>query len=174
MYSKEDYLQNFRACESHILLGRLAKNELTNDARAAIRELLIERGASLPQLEIVDITDEKVLAEAIALRNGACPRCRHHRGIVEVRSAHWIWSAIVFTRFETKKHLCCRTCGKRENLKALGFSLLLGWWGIPFGLLGTPYMVLANLFQILGRDRPDPSDALRDSVRKHMGTAALG
>ncbi|HEY9130320.1 MAG TPA: hypothetical protein VIM98_01075 [Dyella sp.] len=172
MYSKEDYLRNFCRTESQVLLDRLAKNELTDDARAAIRELLTERGVSLPYLETVDMTDEKVHAHAMALRNGACPRCRRHRGIVELRSSHWVWSALVFTRFKTEKHLCCHKCGNRENFKAAGFCLLLGWWGFPFGLLGTPYMVLANFFQIVGRDRLEPSDALRDLVRRHLGGMA--
>jgi hypothetical protein len=49
---------------------------------------------------------------------------------------------------------------------------LLGWWGIPFGLLITPFKIIANVVEMLRKDRAEPSNALRARVRAHLAASA--
>ena len=172
MYSKADYLKNFQHVDSDELLDRLARCELTPEARGAIRQILIERGCRIPDVQVADISDQVVLAHALAIRNGACPVCRGSHSAVDFRTEHWVWSAILLTRFGRREVLACRDCGRKRNLKALGMCTLLGWWGIPFGLLITPYKIIANLGEMLRKDRAEPSNALRDRVRVHLAASA--
>jgi hypothetical protein len=172
MYSKEDYLKNFSLTDSDTLLDRLAHSELTHEARDAIRQILTERGCSLPNIVVADISDETVLAQAMKIKNGDCPLCQCRKSAVELRTEHWIWSAIFVTRLGYRRALMCRDCGRSRNLKALGWCVLLGWWGVPFGLLVTPYKIFANLGEFLRKDKPQPSDALRDLVRTRLAELA--
>jgi hypothetical protein len=42
-------------------------------------------------------------------------------------------------------------------MKALAYSALLGWWGMPFGLIITPYQLTRKVAGMLrGADRPSP------------------
>jgi hypothetical protein len=171
MYSKEDYLKRFLQTDSDTLLDRLARNELTDEARDAAQQILAERGCSLQEITTVDIRDEMVMTHAMAIRNGECPKCRRRDSVVELRTEHWVWSAIFLTRFGRRTALICRACGRSRNLRALGKCALLGWWGIPFGLLITPYKIFANLGELLSRDRPEPSASLRDLARARLAAS---
>lgn len=171
MYTKADYLKNFAGTDSDTLLDRLAHKELTGDAREAIREILTERGHALQEITVLDISDEVVLEQAMSIRRGACPQCRKSGSVVDMRTEHWVWSAIFFTKYGRRTALSCRECGHRRNLQALGKCVLLGWWGFPFGLLITPYKIVANLGEMLRKERDEPSDALRDSVRARLASA---
>jgi hypothetical protein len=52
-------------------------------------------------------------------------------------------------------------------MKAIAYSGLLGWWGVPFGLIITPYQLTRNIAGMLRRaDRPSP-DFIR-VMRVHL------
>jgi len=66
-------------------------------------------------------------------QQGPCVLCNHP--IARDSSFMWVMSFIVITRhLEYTAHVC-RTCATRTALADLGKSMLLGWWGIPWGLL---------------------------------------
>jgi hypothetical protein len=44
------------------------------------------------------------------------------------------------------------------------YCALLGWWGVPFGLLITPWQILMNIGGLV-RMSDGPSDELRRIVR---------
>ena len=46
-----------------------------------------------------------------------------------------VMSFLVLTRHATYQARLCRGCATRQGLTELGKSALLGWWGIPWGLL---------------------------------------
>ncbi|WP_430391482.1 hypothetical protein [Dyella sp. 20L07] len=168
MYSKADYLKNFSQTDSDTLRDRLIGDELTTEAKEAIRDILTQRGYPLPDIRTVPITDDEVRAHAVAIRNGACPHCKGKQSVVEVRTAHWVWSALILTRYGRRTILACRDCGRSASLKALASSMVLGWWGVPFGLLVTPYKIVANVAELLRQDKPEPSPALQTFVRTRL------
>lgn len=166
MYSKAEYVKNFSATDSDTLVDRLVRNDLTPEAQQAIREILAQRGCPLP--EVRTITEDEVREQALAVRNGACPQCRGKQSPVEVRTAHWVWSALLFTRYGRRTMLACRDCGRSASMKALGSSAALGWWGFPFGLLITPFKIGANIVELSRKDKPEPSHALEELVRAQL------
>jgi hypothetical protein len=80
-------------------------------------------------------------------REAASSPCVHcgGDGPIDVHHAHWVWSALAFSRFNTTTKICCGRCGRRERFKAIAFNSLLGWWGFPWGVFGTPAQILRNL-----------------------------
>ena len=85
---------------------------------------------------------------ALALNLGECPKC-DGPGPVDMQYSYTVWSVFVLTSYKTISEVCCGTCGRKSKLKAALFSLGLGWWGLPFGLLITPVQIARNLFGML-------------------------
>jgi hypothetical protein len=71
---------------------------------------------------------------------GNCPECRG-LGPIDVHKVHKLWSALVLTRWTTTPKVCCRSCAARSQLGGVVFSLVLGWWGFPWGLVLTPVQI---------------------------------
>jgi hypothetical protein len=111
-----------------------------------------------------------VNAHARQLRDGNCPRC-NKAGPVEVRNSYYVQSFILMTSWRTNTHVCCKPCGRKQNLKDGLLSLVLGWWGLPWGLLVTPIQVIRNLIAAIGGDSSsEPSPALLRVVRAHLAS----
>jgi len=54
-----------------------------------------------------------------------------------------------------------------------GFSLVLGWWGFPWGFLATPIQIGRNLVGVArGPDPMQPSAKLEKAVRIRIASQA--
>src|SRR5262245_24406322 len=71
------------------------------------------------------------------VHRGACPRC-HGPGPVDVHTSYRVWSALIVTQWQSFQHIACRSCGVKAQIGDGLLSLLLGWWGFPWGLVMTP------------------------------------
>ncbi len=99
------------------------------------------------------------------IHEGPCPICQGP-GPVDVHQSHRVWSAIAMTRWSTRPHLCCHSCARKKQLGDTIFSLALGWWGFPWGLIFTPVQVTRNLNgAINGPDPFAPSAELQQLVQ---------
>lgn len=106
----------------------------------------------------VQISRETVDREAWKVHQGPCPVCGG-RGPVDVHRSHWAWSALLATWWNSTRHVCCIACAHKALRKDTAFTLLLGWWGFPFGLIITPIQVFRNvraLMWSMETSRPSP------------------
>jgi hypothetical protein len=102
------------------------------------------------------------------IHSGPCPRCRG-AGSVDVHTAYWVWSAIVFTRWGSRQQLSCRRCAAKSQFGHLASSAVLGWWGFPWGLIFTPLQVIRNLIALVAPpSSTGPSDRLVDLARVRL------
>jgi hypothetical protein len=104
---------------------------------------------------------------------GLCPNC-HGTGPVDVHVSHKVWSAVFLTSWSSTPKLSCRRCAIRNQLGNAAFSLLLGWWGIPWGVLLTPIQVGRNLYAIAcppGTSMPSPQ--LEKIIRMTLATQTV-
>jgi hypothetical protein len=119
------------------------------------------------------IPPELLEQELLRAHRGPCPKCRGG-GPVDVHDAHQIWSAVVLTRFWTTSEVSCRRCARSRQGASLATCAVLGWWGIPFGLVMTPVQIIRNIAAMSGGPNPRvPSDRLREAVRMHIAQYAL-
>jgi len=127
--------------------------------------------AEKAQLAIVGqgFSDREVRKHVWDVYKGACPACGGE-GPTDLRMSYRVFSLIFVTRWSTHPVLGCRGCGVRSQLLGLAFSLVLGWWGFPWGLLMTPVQVLRNLFGLFSADDGKPSEALDKVVRIRLAT----
>src|SRR5262252_5849998 len=110
------------------------------------------------------VPDDLVKRQAREIFSGLCPVCKQRRGPVDVHTAHKVWSFILMTQWESQPRVSCRPCGLKRQLFATASSLLVGWWGIPWGLLVTPIQVFKNLWAIARYDESTQPSANLENV----------
>jgi len=80
-----------------------------------------------------EIQDELAAEMERRVRDGLCFEC-HGRGATEVRFMR-VMSFVALTRYREWTSFLCPGCAARRGAKELAISCVLGWWGIPWGLL---------------------------------------
>jgi len=104
---------------------------------------------------------------------GLCPKC-NGTGPVDVHVSHKVWSALLLTSRSSTPQISCRSCGLKSQLTGAVFSLFLGWWGIPWGLVFTPIQIARNLYGIAHPPDPaKPSARFEQMVRMNIAAEAL-
>lgn len=109
-------------------------------------------GPVIPLSRTLPATDVRLVA--LKLHGGPCPRCKGPGRPVEVRPYYRVWSIVVLTHWSTRLRICCRACGFKLQLGSIGWCMLLGWWGLPLGVLMTPVQIVRNLVAMVFV--PDP------------------
>lgn len=114
---------------------------------------------------ILDMVPPEILeAEIRSVHEGPCPLCGGE-GPVGAHTAFMIWSVIFFERHLEQHLICCRPCGRRNNLIAALKSFFLGWWSFPEGFILTPVYIVYNLVNyIRPPDLTEPSELFRALV----------
>jgi len=104
---------------------------------------------------------------------GNCPKCRGS-GPVDVHKVHRVWSALVLTNWSSAAQVSCRSCAAKSQIGGIFFSLLLGWWGFPWGLILTPVQITRNVVGMCGGpDSSKPSGDLRKLVQVNLGAQLI-
>jgi len=113
----------------------------------------------VPQVKIDSAIEES--------HGGPCPSCGHNRS-VDVYQSHRIWSALIYSRWETSNYVVCQECAREKQLNDLMFCVAAGWWS-PHGFLITPFFIAFNVFALLHRLDPAlPSERFRKLVRMNL------
>lgn len=118
-----------------------------------------------------EVPDDAVRAEVAKVHRGPCPKCRG-AGPVDVHTSYRVWSAIYLTSWSSRPQVACRRCGNKARLGDTLYCLVLGWWGIPWGVLITPVQVVRNLAGLFrAGSSASPSAQLATMVRLQMAAA---
>jgi len=117
---------------------------------------------------------ENIVRESLwKTHQGRCPKCQGP-GPVDVHVSHQVWSALLLTTWRSIPQVSCRSCGTKSQLMNAAFSLLLGWWGFPWGFVMTPIQIGRNIAGMLSRPDPSkPSERLEKAIRTAMVRNAL-
>lgn len=134
------------ACNLWVLLSDLEDGDYRYCSEACL-----ETGPVYPRSRQLPAVDVRL--KALKMVGGRCPRCQGP-GPVELRSSYRVWSMIVLTHWSSRQQVACRRCGLIAQLRGLASSALLGWWGLPLGVLMTPVQIVRNLLAMLRV--PDP------------------
>lgn len=153
-------------CNSYMLFGGKRRDDLRFcNTECLQRGMLKHSGDQLPQHEVQSYTEK--------VHSSPCPRC-HGPGPVDVYTSYRVWSAILFTSWSNRPAVSCRSCGVKRQLGGIAYSFVLGWWGIPLGLLATPIQILRNVFGLLfppGSNKP--SAKLENMLRLQLAAQRL-
>ncbi len=103
-----------------------------------------------------------------AIHQGLCPKCGGS-GPVDLYRVYKVWSAFFLTSWSHTPQISCRSCATRSQAGGIAFCLVLGWWGIPWGLIFTPVQVIRNLIAMCRSPNPlYPSPELENFVKVHL------
>jgi hypothetical protein len=112
------------------------------------------------------IPAETVLQTIHHIDLNGCPKCKGP-GPIDVHTSHFVWSLIVLTSWSSRPKICCRSCGVKSQLGHAALSLLVGWWGLPWGLIMTPVQVIRNIVGMFSNP-PHPTDQLKRIVSLNL------
>lgn len=145
-------------CGTYLLFG----GSRSQKGDAYCSDDCLSRGVLLDFAE--RISPEVLESKIQEVAAGRCPQC-HGPGPVDVYVSYRIWSALVLTSWSSVPRICCRSCAVKNGLSGMLYSTVLGWWGFPWGLLGTPIQLLRNLGAIAGGPKSRPSPELRKMLK---------
>lgn len=150
-------------CGTTVLFGGRKTDGLTY-----CNDTCLERGTLV--LRSQTLAPERVADAMAEVVDGPCPVCKGP-GPVDVFVSHRVLSALVVTTWKTVPRISCRGCATKAQLGSTLYSLLLGWWGFPWGLLMTPVQIVRNLAGLSREaDRERPSAQLENLVRMRLAT----
>jgi hypothetical protein len=118
------------------------------------------------------IPEDVLEPEVRAIFDGVCPNCGGP-GPVDLRDAHYIWSAFFVSGASTGRELSCRSCARRRQFRAVLYCSTLGWWSVE-GFLFTPVHIFFNMYEAIGkRTKTEPSKALRKLISRQIADNVL-
>ena len=130
-----------------------------------------ERGKFLLS-KLERIPQNKIDAFVMAQHAGPCPKCDQN-STVDVYQSYRIWSAFVYTRWETERYVACAKCARERQSTDLAICLSLGWWS-PQGFLTTPFYVVFNIAAMLRRPNAAvPSERFFKLTRLNLARHSL-
>lgn len=116
-----------------------------------------------------DVLERHVLE----VHQGPCPRC-NGAGPVDVHTSHRIWSLFFLSSWNSRPDVSCRSCGIKRKVGDAAFSLFLGWWSFPWGLIVTPIQIGRNVVGMFATPNPSmPSQLLRRMVSQNLAARFL-
>jgi len=153
-------------CSSTIIFGgRRDANGRFCNKKCQGRGALLAISRQLPDSDVQD--------RVWKVHQGLCPKCSG-AGPVDVHVSHTVWSALILTSWSSAPQLSCRSCGIKSQAVGAAFSMVLGWWGFPWGLVVTPIQIGRNLFGMSRPPEPSkPSLQLEKVVRMTIAAQAL-
>jgi hypothetical protein len=115
--------------------------------------------ASVPQAKIESVIEQS--------HRGPCASCGEHHSI-DVYHSYRIWSALIYSRWETGTYVACQDCARQQTLDNLALCSVAGWWS-PHGFLATPFFIVFNILALFRRPDPmRPSEGFRKLVRMNL------
>lgn len=125
-------------------------------------------------LAVADQVPADLMSQQVAeVHQGPCPKCGGP-GPVDVHTSYLVWSALVITSWQSRPQVCCRSCGIKSKLGGAMLSGVVGWWGLPWGLIVTPIQVLRNAWGLFSSPDPTtPSAQLQKMVQLHVAANVI-
>ncbi len=129
----------------------------------------VEKGSivSPDSAEPRQVTMNEVVEYATLLRELPCPFCGKTHEKINGTTLHTVKSFIVLTSSRKKSIIGCPTCLNRKNNMAILSTALLGWWGIPWGLIKTPQYIYLNVKEKKNIRSKEPNNVLLGFAYQH-------
>ena len=148
---------------------------MTPQAQQVIREEVERRKLDTGLLRAVEAQNqEKYTVEQIdyycqLIRDLDCPACGSTGIRLNATMAMEVMSFLVFTHHSKKLHVACPACLDKANNNALAKSVILGWWGFPWGIVRTIQAITHNVSNKKTNHLDTPNDILRGFALSSIG-----
>ena len=116
---------------------------------------------------------EYTLAEITELskkiQNLPCPICGNKASKLNGTIMHTAKSFILFSTFRKEPIIGCPDCLDKKNQESINSTALLGWWGIPWGILKTPFYIYNNIKEKKQNRIYEPNRTLLSFTAENIG-----
>ena len=112
---------------------------------------------------------DEITKLATILQNLPCPLCRNKTAKLNATFMFTAKSFILFSVFRKEAIVGCPACLNKKNQEAINSNLLLGWWGLPEGLLKTPLYIYYNIKAKRQNNAVQPTEALLNFTLENVG-----
>ena len=103
------------------------------------------------------------------LRTLPCPLCGNKTAKLNGTVMHTAKSFIIFTTFRKEPIIGCPDCLDKKNQDSITSTALLGWWGIPWGILKTPFYIYNNIKEKKYNHISEPNNTLLSFTLSNIG-----
>ena len=168
--------ENYRRFSDEKLM-RIASEDATKlrpEALALLKEELSTRGLAATaektiaaQLRVASEAD--IAAYCALIQAQPCPVCHSAAQPLNATMTSKVMSFLVLTTWKKQLAIACPTCLDKLNREASTTSALLGWWGIPWGIIRTIQALRANEKMAKTNHAPYPNDLLKAFVVGNIG-----
>lgn len=168
--------ENYRHLPADKLL-RLATDDaarLRPEALALLRAELGRRGlgetaekAIAARLRV--LTEAEIADYCALLQAQPCPRCWSLVQPLNATISSKVLSFVVMTTREKRFAIACPSCLDKLNGDATITSALLGWWGVPWGIIHTVRAIAFNSNMRKSNHLIQPNDLLKAFVVQNVG-----
>jgi hypothetical protein len=168
--------ENYRKLPDDKLMRIVAEDaaKLRPEALGVLREELQSRGlaevaeksiqAQLRVLSNTELEEYSALLQALP-----CPLCHSTDCPLNATMTSKVLSFVVMTTSKKALAIACPTCLDKLTREASISSALLGWWGIPWGVIRTIQALVFNSKMEKGHHLPYANDLLKSFVVDNVG-----
>lgn len=177
---KEFIRQNYIRLSDEELIRIISQDAtgLTAEAVGVIKEELAARRLSPKLINIVEAQNKEYSEEELNVICNCivplpCPECSENTSPLTAAYICQTTSFIYITFYKRRLDVRCPKCVKSDNNYAFILSLLLGWWGLPYGPIRT-IQSIRNYFKtrtILSNE--GVSGPMRDFALTNIGLLEL-
>lgn len=112
---------------------------------------------------------DQITELAERLRDLPCPLCGKKTSKLNATIMHTAKSFLIFSFFRKEPIIGCPDCLDKKNKEAITSTALLGWWGIPWGILKTPFYIYNNSKEKKQNRIAQPNETLLYFTRENIG-----
>ncbi|QEC79109.1 hypothetical protein [Mucilaginibacter ginsenosidivorax] len=103
------------------------------------------------------------------IRNQPCPVCSSTAQPLNAIVIGSVKSFIILTQYKKKLMIACPSCLQQANQRATSSTALMGWWGLPWGIIRTSQALFRNMKANKIIRTEEPSDNLVSFVKTNVG-----
>lgn len=103
------------------------------------------------------------------LRNLPCPICKSNTQKINATLVGHVVSMLIITNYEKSLKVACSSCLDEMHSKANTKSVLLGWWGFPWGPIQTIRSFIFNSSMKKNNRTVKPNDIFASFIVNNIG-----
>lgn len=116
-----------------------------------------------------EYSPEEIRELSQILRTLPCPLCENKTVKLNATVMHTAKSFVFFSTFRKEPIIGCPDCLDKKNQDSIISTALLGWWGIPWGILKTPVYIYNNIKEKEYNHISEPNETLLSFTMLNIG-----
>jgi hypothetical protein len=99
--------------------------------------------------KLSEVYDDAFLSQYVDdIHKQRCSTCGN-KGSVDLYVSHTVTAFLIHFSWSESPNVCCRRCGVRHIVEGIVWTLILGWWQIPFGIVAAPWQIFKGFKRLI-------------------------